>query len=233
MLPPRRPPAKLHLVSVSALPTSDPPPAFDSGSAVAAWWRGAPRPVTCVTRRLWPAWPVAWLTLLVGLWWEYQAVAGHHLIVYPLLGWLLPLAGLYGVAGHPLWLWYTARGTRYTVDEDGLAVTWGRRATRGWRLAAAAVPPARLVPAPGGLVDVWLDGPPPRVARWGWWQPSESRPVLRCLAAADAAAAAAALARVRSATEQAGAAPGAWAMALATPTPSRGVHDTAPPGEAL
>jgi hypothetical protein len=168
-----------------------------------------------VVRRLWPAWPLALLTLVVGLWWEYAALAGHHLLVYPLLGWLLPLLGLYGSLVFPLLVWRTARRTSYAVRTDGLVVRWGERPEQAWSVPAAVVPPAHLVPRRAGLSDVWLDGPGERASRWGWWQTSDERPILMCLR--DGAAAQGALAQLRDGALDHGAAPGAWAATLATP----------------
>ena len=200
-MPPQRRAAKLAGVSTSS--SSD------------ILWQGAPQPGAYVVRRLWPAWPVALLTLIVGVWWEYQAIFGHHLIVYPLLGWTLPVLGFYGSVVHPLLLWRTARRTRYVVRADGLMVSWGERSEQRWQLAAAALPPARLVPAGRGLSDVWLDGPGQRASRWGWWQIADDRPLLSCLA--DGAAAERALTQLRQSALQAGAAPGDWAAAIVTP----------------
>jgi hypothetical protein len=174
------------------------------------FWAGSPRPSAYVWRRLWPALPAALLTLAVGVTWEYLAITGHHLIVYPLLGWPLPLLGLCGAVVYPLRLWSTARRMRYEVSAAGVRVAWGRRAHQSYELAPAAVPPARLVSARGGD-DVWFDGPPPRVSHWGWWQTADDRPVLSSLA--DAHAALAAVAQLR---ERAGSA-GDWALAAFTP----------------
>ncbi|MGO8683711.1 MAG: hypothetical protein ACLQUT_03895 [Thermoleophilia bacterium] len=135
--------------------------------------------------------------------------------MYPLLGWLLPLLGLYGSLVYPLLVWRTARHTLYVVRSDGLVVRWGERPQQKWYVPAAVVPPVHLVPLRAGLSDVWLDGPGERASRWGWWQTSDERPILSCLS--DGAAAQGALAQLRDGALSDGAAAGAWAAELVTP----------------
>lgn len=160
-------------------------------------WCGRPRTAWYVVRLWWPAALPAAAVLVFGAGWEWLALRGHHLIVYPICGTLFLALGAYGVALRPLLLLRVARRMVYTVTDRRVMWEWGTRqgSTRAARRAVefrmAGLPPWFLVPRRRGT-DLVFFGEPPRDSSWGLWRLVELRPWFVCLdpeTAADAAAA--------------------------------------------
>jgi hypothetical protein len=170
-------------------------------------WQGAPQPGAYVLRYVSPAlWP-ALLCLATAALWEYLAVTGHHLIVYPLVGPLIALPGVYGALVRPPLLWRAARRTRYLVTDRRVLMSWGARPAQRSELAGEALPPFAVQPARGGG-DVVFAGPSQHLSLWGWWQLAEVR--LRFVCLADTAPAERALSALEAARAVE---PACWAAA--------------------
>ena len=154
-------------------------------------WRGRPHAGSYVWRLWWPPALIAGPVLVFGIVWEWMAVTGGHLIVYPILGALFPIFGVYGLAVRPLLLARAVRRTDYKVTDQRVVWRWGRR--EGMTLPVAALPPWFVVPRGADRADVLFFGTPPRVSRWGMWRLVDQQTQFICLSAADADDAAAAL----------------------------------------
>ena len=159
-------------------------------------WRGRPRRAAYVRRLYWPAALYAAAVLVFGSYWEWLAVSGHHLIVYPLCGSLFLVLGLYGLAVRPLLLGRAAARTRYLITER--RVVWrldgGRRGAHDTaELEISKLPPWFVVPRRGGADVVFFAPPPRRASPWGVWRLVEDQPRFACLSPAVAQEAAAAL----------------------------------------
>jgi hypothetical protein len=152
-------------------------------------WESAPQPAAFVRRALMPAAPVAAVILAAGIVWEYMALTSAHLWIYPPVGALPILVGIYGLAVRPLLLLRLARRTRYAVGGRGVIIAWGERAEERVELSAASLPPfARRVQRGGD--DIVFAAAPDRVPAFGWWAVNDHRLRFACLADADAALAA-------------------------------------------
>jgi len=160
-----------------------------SEAAPGSLWEGAPQPAAFVRRALVPAVPVGAAILAAGIFWEYMALTSAHLWVYPPVGALLMLIGIYGLAVRPLLLLRLARRTRYSVCESGVTIVWGERADERLELPAASLPPfARRVRR--GDDDIVFAAAPDRVPAFGWWAVNDHRLRFCCLADSGAALAA-------------------------------------------
>ena len=177
-------------------------------------WESAPQPAAFVRRALMPAAPVAAVILAAGIVWEYMALTSAHLWVYPSVGALPMLVGIYGLAVRPLLLLRLARRTRYSIGERGVTIVWGERAQERVELPAASLPPfARRVQRGGD--DIVFAAAPDRVSAFGWWAVNDHRLRFRCLS--DAGAALAALDKLEKTDSH----PGAWAEGVSTPASRR------------
>jgi len=152
-------------------------------------WKGAPQPAAFVRRALMPAAPVAAVILAAGIVWEYMALTSAHLWVYPPVGALPILVGIYGLAVRPLLLLRLARRMRYAVRERGVIIAWGERAEERVELSAASLPPSARG-APRGGPPRPPAPPPDRVPAFGWWAVNDHRLRFCCLADSGAALAA-------------------------------------------
>ena len=177
-------------------------------------WEGAPQPAAFVRRALMPAAPVGAAILAAGIVWEYMALTSAHLWVYPPVGALLMLVGIYGLAVRPLLLLRLARRTRYSVGEGGVTIAWGERADERLELPAASLPPFARRARRGGD-DIVFAAAPDRVPAFGWWAVNDHRLRFACLADADAALAA------LEKLEKTDSCPGAWAEGVSTPAGRR------------
>jgi len=177
-------------------------------------WESAPQPAAFVRRALMPAAPVAAVILAAGIVWEYMALTSAHLWVYPPVGALPILVGIYGLAVRPLLLLRLARRTRYAVGERGVIIAWGERAQERVELSAASLPPfARRVQRGGD--DIVFAVAPDRVPAFGWWAVNDHRLRFCCLA--DAGAALAALEKLEKKDPHST----AWAEGVSTPASGR------------
>ena len=167
------------------------PPGPQTGGAERSLWRGRPRRGWYVWRLWWPPALIAAPVLVFGSVWEWFALTGHHLAVYPILGSLFLVLGCYGLAVRPLLLSRAAARTRYEVTDRRVRWDWG--GGDGMTLPVAALPPWFLVPRGGRGADLVFFCTPPRVSLWGMWRLVDQQSRFSCLSPGDAAAAAAAL----------------------------------------
>jgi hypothetical protein len=153
-------------------------------------WRGRPQPVAYVLRLWWPAALVSAAVLLVGAAWEWLALSGHHLIVYPLAGTLFLALGVYGLLVRPLLLRVAAGRLRYSVRAERVEWRWGRRSRNVGTLEGDALAPWFVLERRHAVDVVFFtmpDGDP-----WGLWRLIETRARFVCLSPREAEAAAAA-----------------------------------------
>jgi len=154
-------------------------------------WRGRPRRGWYVWRLWWPPALIAGGVLVFGAAWEWVALTGDHLAVYPILGSLFLIFGCYGVAVRPLLLAHAVSRLRYEVTDRRVLWRWGR--DDGMSLAVATLSPWFVVPRGSAGADLIFFCTPPRVSPWGMWRLVDQQPWFTCLSAEDAAAAAGAL----------------------------------------
>jgi hypothetical protein len=188
------------------------------GAPATVLWQSAPQPAAFVRRGLAPAAPVGAALVAAGAVWEYVALAHAHLWIYPPVGVLLMVIGVYGLAVRPLLLLRLARRTRYVVSARGATIVWGAGSEDRLELPATSLPPfARRVRRGDDEDVVFAAAVPDHLPVFGWWALNDRRPRFCCLAHADARAALEALEKL----EIPNARPTAWAEGVITPSGQR------------